>query len=351
MKDMTQNINITGPSIDPLAVEVTRGAIVESCHAVDAAVVDSDGKLVEGFGDIARAVYPRSACKPLQALPLVETGAADAFDLSAKELALACASHAGEPVHVTTALGWLARLGLGDDDLECGAHLARNPNLLTDFVRSGEPLRQANNNCSGKHTAMLSHAVHRGDATAGYIGLDHPVQRRVADTLAEMYRVDLAAAPVGTDGCGIPTFAVPLEAMAAAMARLANPHGMAADRADACRRVTAAMVAEPYMVAGRERCCTQLMSAAAGRVVAKTGAEGVYFAGIVDGGLGIALKVRDGAGRAAEVALGALLVRHGALSEAAQARLVDLLARPVPNVRGRPVGVHRTVSWDHRETP
>lgn len=305
----------------PLAVEATRGPLVESRHLVDAVVLDSDGRMIEAWGEIDRPVYPRSACKPLQALPLLETGAADAFGLTSREIALACASHNGEPVHVETVLAWLARVGLDDDDLECGAHPPRQELVLAAFAKSGAALRQAHNNCSGKHAGMLTTAVHLGEPTAGYIGREHPVQRRVAAAMAEICGATLA--DFGVDGCGIPTFALPLRGLALGMARLPErPAG---------RRIVQAMIAEPYMVAGQGRACTELMQAAGDAVALKTGAEGVYMAALPAKGLGLALKARDGAGRAAEVAVAELLTRLGALPG-------GFSRRPLRNVRGLAVG-------------
>ncbi len=336
--------DLDAPGAQPVVVEVTRGGIVESRHLVDLAIVDTDGKVVEAWGDVARPVFPRSANKPLQAIPLAETGAADAFALEDKHLSLACASHNGERVHVETVLSWLDRIGLNDDDLECGGHYARNPKVLLDFAASAAPLRQANNNCSGKHAGMLSHAVHAGDKPKGYIEPDHPVQQRVTAVLGEMYGVDMSQAPRGVDGCGIPTYAVPVRAMAAGMARFANPDALSPDRAAACRRIAGAMMAEPYMVAGMDRFCTELMAAANGRVTAKTGAEGVYMAGLPDRGLGIAMKTHDGNGRASEAVLAAALVRLDALDETMRETLADRINTPVANVRGRTVGEIRPVN-------
>jgi L-asparaginase II len=333
------------PGPEPILVEVTRGPIVESRHAVDAAVVDASGALVAAWGEVERPVYPRSASKPLQALPLVESGAADAFGLQDRELALACASHSGEPVHVGTVKAWLARLGLSEADLECGAHLPRAGKPQEDFIRSGAALAAAHNNCSGKHAGMLSHAVHLGEPTAGYVGYEHPVQRRVAAAYGEMCGLDLAKAPRGTDGCSIPTFAIPLAALALGLARFANPDGQAPARQAACRRLARAMWAEPYMVAGLGRCCTAILGAAPGRIVAKTGAEGVYVAGLAGRGLGLAVKARDGAGRAAEVALLALLGHLDALDEAARTVLAPFAAPEVRNVRGLAVGRLGATGW------
>jgi L-asparaginase II len=337
------NTDIGQASAEPLIVELYRGTLLESSHLIDVAVVDVDGKIIESFGEFDRTVYARSACKPLQALPLIETGAADALGLSNKQIAIACGSHTGEDVHVSTAMDWLESLGLDDSALECGGHLPRNLQVCCAFARSGEPLRQANNNCSGKHAGMLSHALHCGDNPSGYIALGHPVQKRVASCLSEMYGVSLDRAPVGIDGCGIPTFAVPIKNMALSMARLANPVGLDPDRAESCRRIATAMMAEPYMVAGRDRACTQIMEACGGRAVVKVGAEGVYMAGVVGGGVGIAIKARDGAMRAAEVAVAALLQRH---SEPPLPVPAALLNRRIADEVGKEVGFYRVISSD-----
>ncbi len=333
------------PGPEPFLIEVSRGEVVESRHAVDAAIVDAEGAVHTVWGAIERPIYPRSATKPIQALPLIESGGAEAFDLGDSEIALAAASHAGEPVHVETVLAWLRRLGLAEADLECGGHWPRNQAIFEALIRADTALGPARNNCSGKHTGMLSHAVHLGDATQGYVRPEHPVQQRVARALAEICDVDLATLPRGVDGCSIPTFAIPLRNLALGMARFANPDGLAADRARACRRIAEAMWAAPYMVAGMDRCCTAVLQACQGRVVAKTGAEGVYMAGLPGQGLGIALKARDGAGRASEVALLALLDHLGVLDEAACAALAPFRRPEIANVRGTVVGALRPAAW------
>ena len=333
------------PGAAPLLVEVTRGPIVESRHLVDAAIIDADGKIISVWGEVERPIYPRSAIKPLQALPLVESGAADAFELNNRELSIACASHAGEQVHVETVLAWLDRLGLSENDLECGGHWPRNTKIFEDLIRSGAELGPARSNCSGKHSGMLSHAVHSGDATAGYVQPDHPVQRRVAAAISDMCGIDLAGATPGVDGCSVPNYAIPLAALARGMARLANPDALASGRAAACRRIAEAMWAEPYMVAGYKRCCTALLEACAGTVVAKTGAEGVYMAGVAGHGLGLAVKARDGAGRASEVAILALLDHLGVLDDAARQTLAPFREPDVLTVNGAVVGGLKAAGW------
>ena len=205
-----------------LVVEVTRGAIVESRHLVSAAVADAGGELVAAWGEVEGPVFARSAVKPIQALPLLESGAAEALAVSDAELALACASHGGEPLHVAALRDWLARLGLAETDLECGAHPPLHEPSAEALVRSGTAPSALHNNCSRKHAAMLATARHLGEETRGYIRSAHPVQRRVAACLADMSGCDLERAPEASDGCGIPTFALPLSGLARAMARPAR---------------------------------------------------------------------------------------------------------------------------------
>ena len=327
---------------NPILVEVTRGAAVESRHRGTIAVADAGGAIVAAWGDVERAVFPRSAVKPLQALPLIETGAAGAFALGDAEISLACASHNGEPEHVAGVGAWLERVGLAPDDLECGAQAPMGKEAALARVRAGEAPSALTNNCSGKHAGFLTTAQHLGEATAGYIELDHAVQRRVIETLADMARCDLAAAPVGTDGCGIPTIAMPIVAVARAMARLAAPENLSPPRAAAARRVVAAMTAHPGLVAGRGRYDTVVMEAGRGAFAVKTGAEGVHAAILPRQGLGCALKIEDGAGRAAEVAMTALLRHLGALDDYAEMQLADHHERPLFNWAGKRIGVIRT---------
>ncbi len=280
---------------DPLIIELWRGPHVESRHIVHAVVADAQGRIVRSWGDDGRLTHPRSAVKPLQALPLVETGAADAFDLGDVELALSCASHEGETAQVAGVDAWLDRIGCTHRDLECG-------------VERGRGSTATSNNCSGKHAGFLTVARHLDAPTAGYIGIDHPVQRLVTAALAETTGVAIDPADAGTDGCGIPIHPVPLHAIAAAGARFgAPPQDWHPDRREAARRLAAAMVAEPWYVAGTGRLCTELLSAAGGDVLVKVGAEGVQLAALPHLGLGIAIKVEDGTRPASEVALGHVL--------------------------------------------
>ena len=243
----------------PVAVEVTRGAAVESRHRASAVVADAAGAVVRQWGDIDQAVFPRSAIKPLQALPLIESGAAEHYDLGDGEIALACASHGAEGFHTETIEAWLARIGLGEADLECGAHLPSHQPSLEALLRGGGAANQTHNNCSGKHLGFLTTARHLGEPTKGYIRIDHPVQRRVIQVFGEMSGLDMSRAAHGADGCGIPTLAVPLRGIAVAMARFADPEGLAPERKAAARRIARAMTARPEMVSGSGRFCSAII--------------------------------------------------------------------------------------------
>jgi L-asparaginase II len=324
--------------LNAVVAEVVRGGEVESLHRGACAVADARGAIVHAWGDVERPVFTRSAIKPIQALPLVETGAADRFALGNTEIALACASHGGEHKHIAVVEAWLARLGLGEADLECGAHPPSHQPSAEALFRAGGTPTAVHNNCSGKHTGFLTTARHLDEPTAGYIGRDHPVQQRIARVIGEMAGVDLTDAPVAVDGCGIPTIGLPLAGLATAMARLADPSVLAPARAAAVARVANAMTARPDMVAGTGRFCTALIAESGGRLLAKTGAEGVYAVALRERGLGVALKIDDGAGRAAEVATAAVLRHLGALDDELAERLADFVTAPVINRAGRRVG-------------
>jgi L-asparaginase II len=322
----------------PVLVDVRRGALTESRHRGIVAVVDAEGRAVELRGDVERPVYARSAIKPLQALPLIESGTADAIDILPEELAIACASHGGEPKHVGVVSTWLTRLGLSVDDLECGAHPPSHASSARALYAGGTEPSALHNNCSGKHTGMLATCRHEGEKTRGYIAPHHPQQQRVQRALAEMCGVDLSAAPSGIDGCGLPQFGIPLRALALGFARFGAPDKLPPERSTACRRIAAAMIAHPFMLAGTGRFCTRATEIANGKALLKTGAEGVYAACIPARGLGIALKIDDGAARAAEVAMAALLVRYAGFDDSQIAAFQALLKPTITNVAGREVG-------------
>ncbi len=334
------HVRSESPATDanPMVVEVTRGTTVESQHRGSAVVVDPDGHVIASWGNPEALVFPRSAVKAVQAIPLVETGAADAFGLSNKEIALACASHNGEPQHVETVAAWLEKIGLGVDDLECGTHWPFDREAARTLAKSGQVPSALHNNCSGKHAAMLTTARHLGEPTSGYVRIEHPCQQRVMGILEFMSGLDLGDAPRGIDGCAIPTFAIPLGNIALAMARIAAPESCPDKRAEAVRRIRGAIAAEPYMVAGRGRYCTKVMSLAGDRVLVKTGAEGVFSAAVPSHGAGIALKCDDGATRASQVMMTAILSHLGILDKDMVEALADLLRVPLKNHNGATIG-------------
>nr|WP_295084114.1 asparaginase [uncultured Roseateles sp.] len=320
----------------PILVEVLRGAHVESAHSGSLAIVDADGRLLRALGDIERPIFPRSAVKALQALPLVESGAADRFALTDAELAIACASHSGEPAHVATSLGMLNKLGLDERALECGSHWPSREPVLRGMLARGETASALHNNCSGKHAGFVcvacQMALAQGHEPAefvrGYIAPEHALMREVSAALAAATDCDLSQAPRGTDGCSIPTYGIPLRNLALGFARLGTGQGLSAGRAAAAKRLRQAVAAAPFYVAGSERFDTVLMQALGERLFCKVGAEGVYCASFPELGLGLALKIDDGQVRAAECAMAAiaqaLLPTPGEEAAALLARYADM---------------------------
>ncbi len=286
--------------INPVIAEVTRGDIVESRHRGAYAVVNAEGHVVAAEGGIAAAIYPRSAVKAFQCLPLIETGAADRFCFTPEEIALCCASHNGEAEHLRVARSMLAKAGNAEALYECGAHWPYDEASRFALVRHGEACAAVHNNCSGKHAGMLALARQLGADPHDYTKPDHPVQRIIAETMGRMCDIDLQQQPFGIDGCSVPTWAIPLKNLGLGFARLGAPDFAAG------RRIIEAVRAHPFMVGGSGDFDTLIMEAIP-RLFVKTGAEGVYCACIPHAGLGIALKIDDGAARAAEVAIASVL--------------------------------------------
>ncbi|MGO1119343.1 asparaginase [Rhodovibrionaceae bacterium A322] len=323
---------------NPVLVEVTRGNFVECQHRAAVVVCDAEGKVVMSAGAVEQLVYGRSAIKPLQALALVESGAADAYGCSVSEIALSCASHNGEDRHAEAVQAWLERIGLSVEDLECGPQFPTYEPHFLDYVRAGGVADRLHNNCSGKHAGFLTTALHMGVPTKGYITYDHPVQQSILGILEMMTGLDLREAPRGIDGCGIPQLAMPLGNMALAMARMTDPSDQPDRRQLACKRVLDAMGQDPFMVAGSDRACTKIMTATKGRALVKTGAEGVFCGALPDLGLGIALKVDDGATRASNYLIGRVLDKLELFDSDARAELQTLLAPLIYNREGVEVG-------------
>ena len=332
--------------MNPILVEVWRGSAVESFHRGAYAVVDAAGAVVAARGDITRPVYPRSAIKILQALPLVESGAADRFGLTNDELALACASHDGEPEHVRTAAGVLSKAGLDDSVLECGTHWPYNEAAKLALAAAGSTPSALHNNCSGKHAGFVCVAcmlAGERDPRAflgGYVEPGHPLMREITAAVESATGCNLAAAPRATDGCSMPTFGIALVQLAHAFARIASGHGLTPGRAAAAKRLRAAVAASPFMVGGSARFDTRVMALFGERVFCKVGAEGMYCAALPEAGWGLALKMDDGnTARACEVALAALLLALGvARTEPEHALLAGLSDVTLRNWRGQEVG-------------
>ncbi len=305
---------LEGDLTNPVLIEMIAGSLVEKTHRGSVAIVNSTGNTVFALGDVESPIFPRSSLKPIQALVLIESGALDAFDLGDREIALACASHSGEPMHTALVNAWLKRIDCRESDLACGPQPVRYVPVWEAMVKRSEQPNAVHNNCSGKHAAFLTVARHWGIPTAGYEKHDHPVQRAVAKTLSELSGATGEFA-WGIDGCSAPNFALPLAAFARALAAMAARKPPTTPRAAAARRIIKAMIAHPELVGGTGRVCTALIRACEGRAVVKVGAEGVYAAILPGAGLGVALKIDDGSTHAAEIMIATLLESLEAMGE------------------------------------
>lgn len=340
------DVRLESPSsnANPIVVEITRGTGVESRHRGSAVVVDPDGHVIASWGDIEAPVFPRSAIKSVQAIPLIETGAAEAFGLGNKEISLACASHNGEQKHVDVISAWLEKIGLNETNLECGTHWPFDREAARSLIKLGKNPSALHNNCSGKHAAMLTTVRHMSESTKGYVRIEHPCQQRVMGTLEAMCGLNFDDVPRGIDGCAIPTFSIPLGNIALAMARIAAPKVLPSKRALAVRRIRQAIAAEPYMIAGRDRYCTEVIELTRGQLIVKTGAEGVFAAAVPEIEAGIALKCDDGATRASEIMMTAVLSSLKVFDKTMTDELTKRLSIPLKNRNGTTVGEIRAAA-------
>lgn len=331
----------SGSMSDPILVEVTRGAQVESVHRGAVAVLDADGGVVLALGDIDRPIFPRSAVKLFQALPLIESGAADRFRLTAEQLALAGASHGGEPGHVATAAAMLKTAGLDEECLECGAHMPMHRASADRLVAQARTPTPLHNNCSGKHAGFICLACEMGVDTAGYVATAHPVQREVRAAMENITSSRFSDDWAGIDGCSIPTYALGLRALALGFARAGSGHGLGIERAKAARRLLAAAAEAPWHVAGTGRFCTRTMEILGTRAYVKTGAEGVFCGTLPELGVGFALKCADGTTRASEVMAAAVIARLLPMQEVERKAFEPLLTPRMTNWNGIEVGMIR----------
>jgi L-asparaginase II len=333
------------PIAEPL-VEVTRGAITESRHRGHIVVVEPDGNIVNYLGSPETVTFLRSSAKPFQALPLLTSGAADRFDFSDREVALACASHNGEAIHTELASSMLQKIGLGTEALKCGIHEPFSVEVAGNLRLQGQAPNVLQNNCSGKHVGMLAVAKYMGAPIDNYHLAENPVQKAIADVMAQFSDVAVTDMSVAIDGCAVPVFGITVKAMALAYARLVSPPSTF-DKAtrDACARIVRVMSKYPELIGGTSnRLDTEIMRAAPGRLISKVGAEGVYTAGIVPcedwpKGLGIALKIEDGDDKRARPTVVVETLRQlGVLRDES----LDAVARyaffPVSNRPGEVVG-------------
>ena len=331
--------------MNPLLVEVMRGGVLESSHCGALAVLDADGAVVAKLGDIDQPIFPRSAVKVLQALPLVASGAADQLGLTDEELAIACASHNGEEIHAQTAARMLAKAGLDAAALECGAHWPYLDTAARALAAQGREPSALHNNCSGKHAGFLCLAcalqggVDLRQYTRGYVQPEHPVMREVTAALQTATGFDLANAARGTDGCSIPTYAIPLRHLARAFARVGTGVGLSSGHAHAAKRLRAAVAKAPFMVAGSGRFDTRVMQQLGERVFCKVGAEGVFCAALPERGLGVAIKIDDGNNaRACEVVMAAVIEAFVKLDDAKAGFMRSLSELRVANWNNIEVG-------------
>ena len=343
---------------NPILAEALRGGIVESWHRGALAIVDADGRVHTAVGDIERPIFPRSAVKVLQALPLVASGAADRWQLSDEELALACASHGGEPRHAATAASMLAKAGVDVEVLECGTHWPYNDAAIKALAARGETPCALHNNCSGKHAGfvclgcLLAEGGDRRAFLRGYVAPEHPVMREVTAALQVTTGYDLSRTAVGTDGCSIPTYAIPLRHLAHAFAKVPTGIGLSSAHAAAAKRLRTAVASAPFMVAGSGRLDTRLMERLGGRLFCKVGAEGMYCAALPELGLGLAVKIDDGNNaRACEVVLAATVERLLPLADEDRAFVRDLGDVRLSNWNGIEVGRLRAADMLRRGAP
>jgi L-asparaginase II len=326
-------------------VQVTRGGTLESLHRGHLVIVDGGGKMITSLGDPERVAFIRSSSKPIQVMPFLQSGGAEEYGFTEKEIALACGSHGGEPMHTETAAAMLAKVGLSEKDLRCGTHMPFNEAAAHALTEARREPNQLHNNCSGKHAAMLALARFIGAPTENYELPDHPVQQKMIGMMARMCEIPREEIRLGIDGCAAPNFALPLVNMARGFANLvAQPETFDEELRRASARVVSAMLAHPEMIGGTERLDTLIMYTLRGQMISKIGAEGVWLAGVLPSekcplGLGIALKIDDGNDNRARAAVALGVLRQlGLLDDANFEALYRHSPLAIKNRRGDVVG-------------
>ena len=329
----------------PVLASVFRGTTVESIHRGHVVIMDGDGTLISSIGDPETITFFRSAAKPFQAMPLIDSGAAEAYGFEEPEIAMACASHSGQRRHVELVAGMLERIGISESDLRCGTHMPFFEPEAHRLIREEKPASVLHNNCSGKHAAMLAVAKHRGWETSNYETNEHPLQQEILRIVSEYTETPDAEIPIAVDGCAAPNFAVTIAAMARGFTNLVSPAAGAT-----ARRIVSAMINYPELIGGSGRLDTVIMQAAPEQIVSKVGADGVWLCGVLPNdkfpkGLGIALKIEDGDDYLSRPVVAVELLRSlGVLTDS---DLPDLAPMPVRNRRGDVVGRVEAVKLDH----
>jgi len=326
-----------------ILIQRSRGPVVECVHYGDVAVIDPEARIVAQCGNPDTYTYFRSSAKPIQALNLLLSGAAERFGIQDRELAVICASHYSEAYHLETVRGILAKAGLDEGYLSCGAARSIKPEIAFAQAEQGILPQRIKSDCSGKHSGMLITCLHKGYPLESYLDPQHPLQKEIIAIVAEVCDYPVDQISVGVDGCGVPVFALPIRNMALGYARFANPDFLPAKFRLAAQRIFQAMTSYPEMVAGSGGFCTDLMKATQGRMIGKVGAMGVYTIGIKEPRLGIAIKISDGTPGIAQVAAMQVLYVMNLLSDE-EYRLLEPHHKPaVLNDEGQAVGTVRAV--------
>ena len=327
---------------EPL-IEVSRGPVVETIHRGDIVALNASGQIMAWVGDPDKYTFLRSSAKPIQALSVILSGAAEAFSFTPRELALISSSHNAEAIHIDTLLSILHKAGIKEECLQCGAHPPIHQESAMELFRAGRVPGMIHSNCSGKHAGMLAVCKKMGFELEGYLDQHHPVQQMAMERVSVMTGCPVEEMQIGIDGCGVPVHAMPLRHMALAFARLADPQGLPPEYQEAVRRIVAAMQAHPEMVAGTGRVCSNLMTVAGGDVVSKSGAAGLYCIGHLPTRIGVAVKAEDGNGKVAAAAALEFLGQMGFLSDSQLERLRDHHKPIVKNVRGDKCGAMQPI--------
>lgn len=327
----------------PLGIEVVRGNGVESKHQVMVVVCEERGLVTDFWGNVDYLTFPRSAIKPIQALPFVESGALEKFGLDEKHLALACASHHGEPHHIEILRSWMQKIGLSEADLHCGASWPSHEDSAHALIKKNQTRSPIYHNCSGKHLGIISTCLALGEDFKDYHKIKHPAQVRLRRVLSDLMKVQIEKMPVGWDGCGIPTHAVPLQALAAGISSFINPN-LPNSKRQTLQRVLQAWRYNPQLISGTQDFSQILSEKTGGRALLKAGAEGVWTGLMPEKSMAFALKVADGAKRAAEVAATAVFRHFGVISDAQFQDLKEWTQPSLKNSRGEEVGFIRVAA-------